>query len=151
MKTTYVKNGILLYNANNDGDLYSTLYHHSYYNRKNGVFLVYVDYRNNESSRDIYAQHLNLNGKVQWEHNGKAICNDLSDQGAPKALITEYGKAIIAWVDHRNIDSDLYASLISLYQIIEAYNIFLLLMISLPIIIGLVLKIWKRTGYNSKL
>ncbi|MFX1501317.1 MAG: hypothetical protein ACFFDH_10190 [Promethearchaeota archaeon] len=145
------EDGVLLYNANNDGDLYSTLYHHSYYNRKNGIFLVYVDYRNNESLRDIYAQHFNLNGIIQWEHNGKAICNDLSDQGAPIALITEYGNAIIAWVDHRNINSDLYASLISLYQIIDTYNVFLLLMICLPLIIGLVLKIQKRRNSYSKL
>ncbi|MFX0024508.1 MAG: hypothetical protein ACFE9S_19495 [Candidatus Hermodarchaeota archaeon] len=144
------EDGVLLYNANNDGDLYSTLYHQSYYNGKNGVFLVYLDYRNTDSSRDIYAQHLNLNGKIQWEHNGKAICNDLSDQGSPKAAITGFGKAIIVWGDNRNFDTDIYASLINLYpnQIINAYHVFLLLMISFPVILILVIKIKKKRESN---
>ena len=139
------ENGVLMYNADNDGDLYSTLRHQSYYDGKNGIYVVYLDYRNNLSSRDIFAQYIDLNGDIQWKRNGNPICNHPNDQGYPKAVINKYGNAITVWPDYRNgFDADIYAFLTSLSQIIDSYNIMLLLLISLPMIMAIIIYINKR-------
>ena len=144
------ENGVLMYNADNDGDLYSTLRHQSCYDGKSGIYVVYLDYRNNLSSRDVYAQYIDLNGYIQWENNGKPICNDPNDQGYPKAVVTKYGGAITVWPDYRNgFDADIYAFLTSLSQIIGGYNVILLLLISLPIIVLIIKK--TRKFMNPKI
>jgi len=146
------ENGVLMYNADNDGDLYSTLRHQSYYDGKGRIFIGYLDYRNNLSSRDIYAQKFDLNGEIQWEENGKPICNDPNDNGYFKAVITEYRNAITVWSDYRNgVDADIYALLTSLSSSkdIDGYNIFFLLVISIPMILLFIIK--ARKFMNPKM
>ena len=76
-----------------------------------GAFIIWQDQRS--GNYDIYAQHIDANGTVQWAVNGVAICIEVGPQEYPKAIIDGSGGAIITWNDHRSGQYDIYAQLIN--------------------------------------
>lgn len=72
-----------------------------------GAIITWVDYRN--ADVDIYAQHIDSDGNVQWGTNGIEICNADDDQIEPDICSDGAGGAIITWDDYRNTDVDIYA------------------------------------------
>jgi len=76
-----------------------------------GAICTWVDTRN--GSQDIYAQRIDANGSLQWNVDGIAICNAVSDQYTPRLVSDAAGGAIIAWYDNRAGNYDIYAQRIS--------------------------------------
>lgn len=72
-----------------------------------GAICTWVDTRN--GSQDIYAQRIDANGTLQWNVDGIAICNAVSDQYYPRLVPDAAGGAIIAWYDNRAGNYDIYA------------------------------------------
>lgn len=76
-----------------------------------GVVLAWTDYRD-QSTRGsaVYAQMLSPDGTIRWREDGVLLSKDISDQLYPVAVRSEYGGAIIAWINQKNpIDMDIYA------------------------------------------
>lgn len=82
-----------------------------------GAICTWVDTRN--GSQDIYAQRINASGVLQWNVDGIAICNAISDQYAPQLIPDGSGGAIIAWYDNRSGNYDIYAQRISASGIVQ--------------------------------
>ena len=76
-----------------------------------GAICTWVDTRN--GSQDIYAQRIDATGNLQWNVDGIAICNAVSDQFTPKIASDGSGGAIIVWYDNRNGNWDIYAQKIN--------------------------------------
>jgi hypothetical protein len=78
-----------------------------------GAIVVWQDQRNDndttQSIADIFAQRIDLFGYNLWTANGAAICTNAADQGAPVIASDGNSGAIIAWVDRRNGNNDVYA------------------------------------------
>ena len=77
-----------------------------------GAIITWKDFRNGGSNLDIYAQHVNSNGIVNWGTNGKAICDETSSsQYDPEICCSNNGGAIMVWRDYRDGTSstDIYA------------------------------------------
>ncbi|MEI6845993.1 MAG: hypothetical protein WCK36_02980, partial [Candidatus Firestonebacteria bacterium] len=74
-----------------------------------GAIIVWQSTRN--PSIDIYAQRVDANGNIPagWVANGNQICTQGSDQRTPRAVSDGSGGAIIAWVDPRSGDNNIYA------------------------------------------
>jgi hypothetical protein len=64
----------------------------------NTFVLCWQDYRNGNA--DIYAQKINLNGKMLWKTNGEIGCNVAGNQEKPQIIGGE--NPIIVWTDFRN-------------------------------------------------
>jgi len=73
-----------------------------------GAIFTWVDTRNG-GTQDIYAQRINATGTLQWNVDGVAICNAVSDQYSPRLVSDTAGGAIIAWYDNRAGNYDIYA------------------------------------------
>lgn len=65
-----------------------------------GVIITWQDNRN--GTYDIYAQHINSSGYIQWVANGTPICTETGDQLNPQICIDGNGGAIITWNDFRS-------------------------------------------------
>ena len=116
-------NGILICNAENNGDLYSQLYIKVCSNDAGGAFIARRDYRNG-TNWDIYAQLISNNGIVQWENNGKAICTRYDPQ------------------------RDIYAAKIFIEPeegLIGSYNI---VIVFIGFFLVIIIVIWKRRRFN---
>ncbi|MFX1500031.1 MAG: hypothetical protein ACFFDH_03600 [Promethearchaeota archaeon] len=76
-----------------------------------GIFVVWDEWRINVNEYNIYAQHLDSNGILQWEVNGKEICTENLKQIHPLIIPDGFGGAIIVWLDTRDglSDYDIYA------------------------------------------
>ncbi|MFA6549047.1 MAG: hypothetical protein WCT39_03865 [Candidatus Margulisiibacteriota bacterium] len=73
-----------------------------------GAFIAWQDYR--EGNADIYVQHINALGEVQWEENGLRICSAEAGQFAPELVLDGTGGIIISWYDYRSgVGEDIYA------------------------------------------
>src|SRR3989304_7077001 len=72
-----------------------------------GVIVVWQDFR--RTYADIYAQRVDGSGKTAWERSGIALCNAPGHESFP--VITGNGAegAIVAWVDTRNGNNDVFA------------------------------------------
>ncbi|MHA1374163.1 MAG: hypothetical protein ACTSR7_07695 [Promethearchaeota archaeon] len=82
----------------------------------NGVGGAYITWVDNRSGidYDIYAQFINLNGKLSYVGNGKIICAMNHDQINPELCNNGVGSALITWTDGRNGSfNDIYAQFIS--------------------------------------
>ena len=73
--------------------------------------ITWQDYRNNNA--DIYAQKINLDGRVLWKNNGEIVCNVAGNQERP--LLVGGEEPIIVWTDYRNGtgNSDIFCQKIS--------------------------------------
>lgn len=71
--------------------------------------------RRNKSSWDIYAQAVNLGGKVLWQMDGIPICTNAADQSTQAILSDGEGGAIVVWEDERQSSEfqDLYVQRIN--------------------------------------
>ena len=72
-----------------------------------GVIVAWQDFRRNYA--DLYAQRVDGSGKIAWERSGVALCNAPGHESFP--VITGNGAegAIVAWVDTRNGNNDVFA------------------------------------------
>jgi len=83
-----------------------------------GAIITWYDHRSG-TSYDIYAQHVNSAGVVQWTTNGVAICTSSGDQISPMIESDGAGGAIIVWADSRSVDENIYAQRISSSGVVE--------------------------------
>ena len=74
-----------------------------------GLTAVWTDYRISPYGADIYAQRVNAAGTIQWGVNGLAICAAGGDQSGPVVAPDGAGGAVVAWVDSRSLDPEIYA------------------------------------------
>ncbi len=72
-----------------------------------GAIITWDDARSDIA--DVYAQHVNASGVVQWTPNGAAICTATGDQAGPTIASDDSGGAIITWYDKRSGNYDIYA------------------------------------------
>jgi len=86
-----------------------------------GAIVVWMDYRNGTSNSDIYAQHINYNGFIQWTTNGIPICTAVNDQDSFEVVSDGNGGAIMVWNDYRNgtVAYDIYAQKINSSGIVQ--------------------------------
>ncbi len=77
------------------------------YDGAGGAIVVWQDFR--KSYADIYAQRIDGSGKILWEKGGVAICTALGHESPPVIVDTGAEGAIIAWVDTRNGNNDIFA------------------------------------------
>jgi len=78
-----------------------------------GSFMIaWQDYRNNNA--DIFAQKIDLDGRVLWKNNGEVVCNVAGNQERPQLIGGE--EPIIVWTDYRNGtgNSDIFCQKMSL-------------------------------------
>ncbi len=78
-----------------------------------GAIITWNDNRSNLN--DIYAQHINASGVVQWLNNGTPICMAVDNQHSPVLVSDGAAGAIITWYDDRlgSTNSDIYAQRIN--------------------------------------
>ena len=75
-----------------------------------GAIITWPDYRNGSNNSDIYVQHIDANGVIQWTADGIAVCAAADYQLLPAIVSDGSGGAIIAWVDNRYGNNyDIYA------------------------------------------
>lgn len=73
-----------------------------------GAFMLWKDYRT--GLPDIYVQHVDSNGVIQWALNGLGACTQSSDQSTPSMCTDMNGGIIVTWSDWRSgIERDIYA------------------------------------------
>jgi hypothetical protein len=72
-----------------------------------GAIMVWEDGRG--AYYNIYAQHVDAHGNVQWETDGRFICTASGNQRFPKLASDGAGGAIITWYDYRGGGADIYA------------------------------------------
>ncbi|MFH1709939.1 MAG: hypothetical protein ABH860_02560 [bacterium] len=65
---------------------------------KDTFALTWQDYRNRNA--DVYAQKINLDGRVLWKTNGEIVCTVAGNQEKPQ--IVEGKDPVIVWTDFRN-------------------------------------------------
>ncbi len=85
-----------------------------YSDRLGGAIIVWEDFRS-PTNLNIYAQHINLNGTIQWTNNGKPICTASQNQYDPQLCGDGAGGAIFTWADRRSgSQNDIYAQRVDL-------------------------------------
>lgn len=73
----------------------------------NGAILTWAD--NRGGAFDIFAQHVTSTGATLWANNGYVVCSAAGNQNQPVAVPDGAGGVVIAWVDGRTGDFDIYA------------------------------------------
>jgi hypothetical protein len=76
-----------------------------------GAIIAWDDTRFGDA--DIYVQRVNGSGNMQWTSYGVALCGAAGDQTDPTICKDASNGAIIAWMDHRAADYDVYVRRIS--------------------------------------
>jgi hypothetical protein len=78
-----------------------------------GAIIAWQDGRNQNTSFDIFAQHVLRSGVVDpaWPANGRALCTVRGDQLLPRIASDGAGGAIVTWMDERSSASgfDIFA------------------------------------------
>ena len=72
-----------------------------------GVIVVWQDFR--RSYADIYAQRVDGSGKILWDKNGVAVCTASGHESFPVIISNKAEGAVIAWVDTRNGNNDVFS------------------------------------------
>jgi hypothetical protein len=72
----------------------------------NGVYVAWTDSR---TGTDLYAQHLDASGALQWDAGGVAACAGSGTHAFASAVPDGSGGVILAWEDTRNGGSDVFA------------------------------------------
>lgn len=74
-----------------------------------GAFVAWDDGRAGLGTHDIYAQHITGLGTALWTINGVAVCTLTSSQTLPAIASGAAGSAVVAWLDARNANQDVFA------------------------------------------
>jgi hypothetical protein len=75
-----------------------------------GAVVAWSDGRTAASGADIYVQHVDVAGGVQWTSNGVQVCDAGNGQDAARVIADGQGGAAVVWRDYRGGGSaDLYA------------------------------------------
>lgn len=78
-----------------------------------GVIIIWQDRRGGDNY-DIYAQRVDVNGRVKWDADGVAVCSAKEDQEHPRPVSDGNGGVIISWQDRRSGGHyDIYAQRIN--------------------------------------
>ena len=77
-----------------------------------GAIIVWQDTRGG-ANYDVYAQRVSAAGVPQWTANGVAVSTASGDQSSPILVSDAAGGAIIAWLDSRAGNLDVYAQRVS--------------------------------------
>ncbi|MBA3704508.1 MAG: T9SS type A sorting domain-containing protein [Bacteroidetes bacterium] len=85
----------------------------------NGGGIITWQDKRNTGDYNIYTQHINASGVVQWTANGVVICNAVGNQTNPKIEPNGSGGAIIGWQDKRGVDYDIYVQSINASGIVQ--------------------------------
>ncbi|HXV14393.1 MAG TPA: FlgD immunoglobulin-like domain containing protein, partial [Candidatus Krumholzibacteria bacterium] len=72
-----------------------------------GAIIAWADSRS--GNFDIYAQRVTGPGIPMWASNGVAICSAFDDQSVLSIASDGASGAVVAWADHRFVQSDVYA------------------------------------------
>ena len=78
-----------------------------------GAIITWMDKRDsstNGNTSDIYASRITGSFALPWTANGVPVCTADSTQGNPTVVIDGTGGAIIAWMDKRSGNFDIYAT-----------------------------------------
>jgi len=67
-----------------------------------GIFVFWSDCRVYLDVSDLYAQHINSEGKRLWQNDGIVVSNATSSQFRPTAINDGFDGAIVVWNDTRN-------------------------------------------------
>jgi hypothetical protein len=84
-----------------------------------GAILVWEDHRGNPGNPDIYGQRVNNAGANLWEKNGKSVVaarnlyGGPASQSDPTVVSDGTGGAILAWLDDRTLQGDIFAQRIN--------------------------------------
>jgi hypothetical protein len=83
-----------------------------------GAFVVWTDTR--VTPADVYAQHVDASGAIQWGGSGAAVCT-ATDAQTPTALVLDgAGGIIVVWSDLRNgTGQDIYAQRLSSFGVAD--------------------------------
>ena len=76
---------------------------------KGGAIICWADERNAPTFITVHAQRIDKDGFVRWTENGVAVSPVVNAQQEPEIIADGAGGAIIAWVDTRDGDLDIYA------------------------------------------
>jgi len=95
-------NGITVSNANGGQNLPQLVS-----DGAGGAIIAWMDFR--AFAWDIFAQRISGAGAVKWTPNGMVICTAENDQTSPRIISDGAGGCIVAWVDNRNGELDIYA------------------------------------------
>ena len=72
-----------------------------------GAIVTWSDSRS--GNFDVYARRIDGSGSPLWAANGVALCTASGDQNTPSIVYDGVGGAIVAWLDYRWGDGDIYA------------------------------------------
>lgn len=84
-----------------------------------GAIITWYDTRNGGFDWNIYAQRIDATGSPLWTINGVAICDTIGTQQISHITSDGAGGAIVAWVDDRNGNFDIYAQKINSTGVIQ--------------------------------
>ncbi|MFX1297946.1 MAG: hypothetical protein ACFFD2_24245, partial [Promethearchaeota archaeon] len=73
-----------------------------------GAIVTWYDFRSG-IDYDIYAQKINSNGNRVWFSSGVPICIEDEYQYYPEICSDGFSGAVIAWIDTRGMDTDIYS------------------------------------------
>jgi hypothetical protein len=74
-----------------------------------GAVVAWSDARTAGNGPDIYAQHVNVAGGVQWTANGVQVCDAPNAQDGAMVIPDGLGGAVVVWRDLRTVtDYDIY-------------------------------------------
>jgi hypothetical protein len=81
----------------------------------NGVIIIWDDRRANPYHAEIYAQHVNASGGVQFVPSGIPVCTGASDKRSWQVVGDMRGNAIVVWEDDREAtgNTNIYAQRIA--------------------------------------
>ena len=75
-----------------------------------GAIITWAD--NRSGGYDIYAARIDSTGGFPWIYNGVAVCQFAGEQWSPEITTDGSSGAIIAWIDQRNGNNDIYIQMI---------------------------------------
>jgi len=74
-----------------------------------GAFVVWEDARVSPSNLNIYVQRINSLGVTLWGAGGVLVCGAANNQRQAVLSPNGLGGVLVAWVDERGVDADIYA------------------------------------------
>ena len=85
-----------------------------------GAIVTWSDQRFSMYDSNIYAQHINAAGVVQWTTDGVLLCSASENQSLPELVSDGAGGAVVTWGDKRNGgDPDIYAQHINSAGVVQ--------------------------------